>query len=372
MKLLEKIKRIKNKEEEFFCKIKKNPKPLMLFGAGSASVFILKRLRQNKIEPVCFCDNNPDKQGTKYLGLPVYSYKYFKNKYKDNYYILITIANMKEILKFLIKHGEKKENIFYMANFRDPWSQPTDYNYIKKNIKKFEKAFSFLNDDFSRQVYINILKSKISCNEKYIERIRNYNQYFDKNIIKFSDEEVYLDVGAYTGDSIRKFLNVVKGKFKKIIAFEPDKKNFKILKDYVNKQKIKGIKLLKIGAWNKKDILSFTEELLGSSGIKGRKLCGKQVKIKVNSIDNILKDKEVTFIKMDVEGSEHNAILGAKKTIKKNKPKLAISVYHKRQDLYDIILLLKSLVPEYKFYLRHYSDTNADTILYAIYDERKR
>ncbi len=370
MDILNKLEKNKNKEKEFFEKIKKMPKPLMLFGAGSASVFILKRLRENNIEPICFCDNNKQKHGTEYLGLPVYSYNDFRKRY-NSYYILITIAKMKEILNFLYKKGEKKSNIFYMANFRDPWSKPTDYEFIRKNIKRFKNAYNCLSDRFSKKVFLNVLNGKITCDEKYIEKIKSSNQYFDRNIIKFSEREIYLDVGAYTGDSIKEFLNVVRNKYERIIAFEPDKKNFTLLEKYVNMAGIKNIKLIKNGAWNKIGILSFTENLLGSSGINGKKLHGKNVKIKVDTIDNILKGEKVTFIKMDVEGAEYNALLGAKKVIQKYKPKLAISVYHKREDMYAIILLLKSFVKDYKFYLRHYSDTNADTVLYAIYSGEK-
>jgi hypothetical protein len=69
---------------------------------------------------------------------------------------------------------------------------------------------------------------------------------------------------------------------------------------------------------------------------------------------------------MDIEGSEHNAILGAEQTIKKWKPKMAVSVYHRREDMFDLLLLLKSFVPDYKFFLRHYTDNQTETVLYAI------
>ena len=89
--------------------------------------------------------------------------------------------------------------------------------------------------------------------------------------------------------------------------------------------------------------------------------------IKVVTIDGIVKEK-VTFIKMDIEGSELKALHGAEKTIMRDKPKLAISIYHKLEDILDIPAYIHHLVPEYKFYIRHYSLNAAETILYAIYD----
>jgi hypothetical protein len=82
-------------------------------------------------------------------------------------------------------------------------------------------------------------------------------------------------------------------------------------------------------------------------------------------LDDALKDEPVSFIKMDVEGSESNALLGAEEIIKNLKPKLAISVYHKDDDLAKIPLLIHEIVPEYKFYLRHHTSAPVDTILYA-------
>ena len=75
---------------------------------------------------------------------------------------------------------------------------------------------------------------------------------------------------------------------------------------------------------------------------------------------------DVTFIKMDIEGSEYQALLGAKQIIKEKVPKLAISVYHNPEDIVQIPRLILSLRKEYKFYIRHYSSTGFDTILYAV------
>lgn len=88
--------------------------------------------------------------------------------------------------------------------------------------------------------------------------------------------------------------------------------------------------------------------------------------IETTSIDEILDGGEATYIKMDIEGAEYEALLGAKKTIKNYKPKLAISIYHKRCDIWEIPILLLSYNSDYKFYLRTYSFSGNDTVLYAL------
>jgi hypothetical protein len=88
--------------------------------------------------------------------------------------------------------------------------------------------------------------------------------------------------------------------------------------------------------------------------------------IEANTLDNIIGEDKATFIKMDIEGAELNAIHGCVSVITQHKPKLAISVYHKKEDIYIIPILLKQFLPSYRFYLRHYTDTAADTVLYAV------
>jgi len=77
-------------------------------------------------------------------------------------------------------------------------------------------------------------------------------------------------------------------------------------------------------------------------------------------------DEPVTYIKMDIEGAELNALKGAANTIKKNKPRLAICVYHKPEDILEIPVFLSELVPSYQFYLRHHSQYYIETVLYAV------
>ena len=88
----------------------------------------------------------------------------------------------------------------------------------------------------------------------------------------------------------------------------------------------------------------------------------------LTAIDNVVGDERVTFIKMDVEGAELKSLMGARNTIIKNHPRLAICAYHKPEDLYELPGYILSIVPEYKFLLRHYSSNNWETVLYAYCD----
>jgi len=200
-------------------------------------------------------------------------------------------------------------------------------------------------------------------------------QYFDLPQLEFQ-REVFVDAGSYNLYTSEQFLSLYPTA-KKIVAFEPDPSNFELAKQRETLLQSKypkcEISLLNCGLSDKSGELSFTSDLHGGSFINVERNSlydgvftnvGGNSLIKVTTIDEICPD--ATFIKMDIEGSELDALKGAKNTIVANKPKLAISVYHKSTDLWEIPALLLEYNPDYKFYLRHYSCSHWETVLYAI------
>lgn len=111
--------------------------------------------------------------------------------------------------------------------------------YFEENKERIDKITSKLADEKSRQVYKKMIRFRCTCRQKVLLGIVDKNEYFDKDIINFGNKEIFVDCGAYNGDSIRSFLRHLKkygGKFKKIIAFEPDKKNFEFLNAWAVEQ----------------------------------------------------------------------------------------------------------------------------------------
>lgn len=195
----------------------------------------------------------------------------------------------------------------------------------------------------------------------------NRVQYFDLPELKknMTDEEVFVDAGVYDGLTSSMFAQWA-GKYKKIIALEPDPKNRERCQRTLASIGAE-YEILPYGAWDKSEQLFFASGLNGSSHINsnGEKSAEGQIMIQADKLDNLIQEK-VTYIKMDIEGAEINAIKGAEKIIKKYKPKLAICVYHKKEDIWAIPKLILSYVPNYKLYLRHYSLNDNETVLYCV------
>ena len=235
--------------------------------------------------------------------------------------------------------------------------------FTQTNKEKFLNLHKFFEDDLSR----NTLKMIISKREKNVvsnDYQKHYNpQYFcfGEMRISYSEKEVFIDAGAYDGDTLKSYITSVGNNFLEYHCIEPDARNFKALNNFILKKQIKNVYTYNIGVWDRETQLGFSSNFSESSKLS----VASKTKISVNSIDNLFSDKPVTFIKMDVEGAEYKALLGAKKTILKNKPKLAICVYHKPEDLIEIPEIIRSFDNSYRFFLRHHENNFYETVLYA-------
>ena len=186
-------------------------------------------------------------------------------------------------------------------------------------------------------------------------------QYFDLPYLEKSDEEIYIDGGCFDGDSCLDFIKWSNYKYKKIIAFEPNLYSYQKCKKMIINKNLKNIEIIPKGLYNKETSLNFLNKGPGS-----KVLLDGSTHIDVTSIDNVLNGNAATFIKLDIEGCELEALKGAKNTIIKYHPKLAICVYHKPEDIFEIPKYILSLVPNYKLYIRHYSNVELETVLYAL------
>lgn len=195
------------------------------------------------------------------------------------------------------------------------------------------------------------------------ELCQSPEQYFEDGIIKPSEHEVFVDGGCYDGTTFRRFIDWCRGQYDKIYAFEPDHVNYEKIKKRLENQPIRDIALLNKGLWNKAETLTFNEE-----GGQGSSISNGDggVKIETASIDEVVNGNPVTFIKLDVEGAEYETLIGSEKTIKTYHPRMAISIYHKPEDIFTLPELVLSFSDEYRFYLRHYQLSRFETILYAI------
>lgn len=344
-----------------------NESELILFGAGLGGMktynFIENKIVGGKKKVKYFLDNNSTKWNTEFMSSIVYAPAKLIEDY-NNQLIIISCGEGDVIKKQLIEMGIKEERII-IPDIGVVELSEHESEYIWKNVNELSAVYEMLEDDKSKKVFENILNYRVSHDISLIKPIADApeSQYFDIDIISSLSNEVFLDCGSYIGDTLEEFVKISKGKYKKVICCEADKTNFEILNDFINNNKIRDVLSINKGVWNEQGIMYFNNIGSGSGTIDA----SGEIEIVVDKIDTILKEEKVTFIKMDIEGSEYEALIGAIKTISKYTPKLAISVYHKKEDFIRIPLLIKSINPNYKLFFRHYRELSVqETICYAI------
>lgn len=190
--------------------------------------------------------------------------------------------------------------------------------------------------------------------------INTEQEYFDF-IEKLPVGGAFVDGGCYDMWTSIRFTQLCQDRYSKIFAFEPDPKNYVKCKEKIAMHQLQHVQLIPAGLWNEATTLHFRAEGQATSSF-----CDEgEICVPVVTLDEIVKDERVSFIKMDIEGSELEALQGACKVIQRDKPMCAICIYHKPGDVLVISHYLKQLVPEYQFAIRHHTFENADTILYA-------
>lgn len=188
-------------------------------------------------------------------------------------------------------------------------------------------------------------------------------QYIEPDIFPPMENEIYVDVGVFDLQSSIDFSRWAAKGFEKIYAFEPDPRCYERSLARLNTMDDdfhRKVELIPKGLSSQNGVLNFPAEYSGSGVYDGRTIA-----VDVVSLDSFLNGKRVTWIKMDVEGSEMDVLSGMKETILKHKPRLAVCVYHKYEDLLTIASYLLGLVPEYKFFLRHYNSNETETVLFC-------
>jgi len=284
---------------------------LVVWGVGNDLLILLGLYPDFPVK--YFCDRDEHKQQNGWRGFPVISPEELAGK-KDEIYVAVnTSAYQEEIVKFLKEQGFAEDRMINLGY---------------------------------------IMNSLLSA------------QYFDADIMSPQEGEVFIDGGCFDCSTDKAFIKWCNGNYRKIFAFEPDAENYKKCLEKCRKEGITQMELYNKGLWDCETELSF--EAGGGQGSKIGEQGENVMKISTVAIDDVAGEEEVSFIKLDVEGAELKALQGAAGTIQRCRPRLAVCIYHKPEDVIEILEYILSLHEDYKLYIRHYQMSSCETIVYAL------
>jgi len=342
---------------------------IAIMPAGAGGTAILQVCKRNHISVECVIDNDIKKHGLKIDGIPIVSVEEVTTAYEG--ICVIVAASYGSTRNEIIYLLEERQLPYFEIDMAQYWEavnlsemKPDGrYAEIAKAFNYYTILYSMLQDIKSRLVLINILNYRVSYNQDYLKKIvsEENRQYFEPTIYPITDRDYFVDCGAFNGDTFNVLMDSVAGKINGYYGFEPTTEAFNQL--VTTTSKFSNVLLFQKGVYSKTETLRFdTRKVMGAHSISEE----GNAEIDVISLDEALKGFRVTFIKMDIEGAEMDALNGAKTMIQEQNPVLAISVYHKTNDLYEIPLLIESFGVKYNYYLRHYTLNGFETILYAV------
>lgn len=348
---------------------------IVLYGAGNLGRVVLSRLRASGVEPLAFADDTAAKQGCILDGLQVLKPEEVINRFGSNVIFAVTILN--PALRFI----EARERLHHRTggdvlslldlarmfpNALLPYLQYDRPEKIVEHAERIRRAFQTFSGEKSREQFIAHLEFRLTA--KYdVLPAKSQPAYFPRDLIgRFSSDATFVDCGAYDGDSIRGFLAHQNRQFGAIFAFEPDNRNYEQLAAYVRS----------LGA----EISSRIQLRRGAVGAHSGRVAFHETgdmsaavvpdaagKVDLFALDDAIPQSGTqTYIKFDIEGFELEALRGAARFLASERPTLAVSVYHRPADLWEIPLYLHDLDLGYRLDLRTEGEDGMDIVCYAL------
>ncbi len=348
-----------NIEKDLWTYLSETEKPIVMYGMGNGADKILERFEKYNIEVSDFFASDGFVRGHSFHGKTVLPFSEIKEKYEDFIIILSFASSLDNMLSYFYELDDKYE--MYAPDVPVTGEGSFTLEYYKENEENFQRARELLSDDYSKKVFDNVIKFKLTGKISYLREIETKPQEQWENILDPNSYEVCVDAGAYNGDTAREMLRECKN-IKRIYALEPDRRNFKKLSIFAEEEN--RVLPYNIASWNEDTTLDFDDSGNRNSNIFSS-FSKKIVSVDARKIDSICQGN-ADYIKYDVEGAERLALIGSKQTIENCSPDLLVSAYHRNEDLFDLPMLIKELNPDYKLTLRKFKYVPAwDLNLYA-------
>lgn len=351
---------------------------VVLFGVGSVGTRALQELRKTGVEPLCLSDNDAARWGTEVDGSVVLAPAEAAARYGADSLFLVTIWNAAhwfvETLAQLQALGCRAVSCYSPLFWRFPERfLPCLLNDLPHKLLQAAsdvlQAESLWADEPSLNTYTALVRWYFTGDGSVLPPRPKENTYFPSDLFTVTADEVLVDCGAFDGDTIRQMLQRAGSLFNAIHAVEADPLNLGKLDGNLRGLDAEtGLKIVvhrcAVGAQRSKVRFEIT-------GSVDSKMCDSGgVEVDCVPIDELFTATRVTMIKMDIEGAEYEALIGASATLKRDGPILAVCVYHLQRDLWRLPLLVREMLPQHKLFLRAYEGDGFQTVLYAVPPER--
>ena len=338
--------------------LKDTPYPVVLYGIGNGADKIIKVLNDNSIEfKGVFSSDGFQKPGKTFYGFPVLKLSELEKKFGKMTVLMCFGSNRAEVIENVKRIKER--HLLFAPDVPVYGDILFDKDFYLSKKAEHDAILNILADGISKKTFENTVNYKLSGDVDYLFNCEVPADEPYRSFFKFGENESYLDLGAYRGDTVFEFLSRVNS-YNRIYAAEPDKKTFKKLSAAT--ESVKNITLLNCAVSDKTG-----KGFFAMNGSRGSSVSGTGEKTDFICVDDIIGSNDITYIKADVEGAEAEFIKGAENTIRTKKPKMQIACYHRSDDLINIPRAVLSIRNDYKVFMRHFASLPAwDTVYFFI------
>ena len=365
-------------------------RPILLYGMGNGADKIIAVCEAYGIPVADFFASDGFVRGHSFHGKVVLSFSGACEKYgAENMIVLLSFASSRpEVLETIQRVASACE--MYIPDVPVCGTELFNTEFYESHLQEINAARALFADEESRRVYDGIMEYKLTGRMDILRATESHPADAYRHILHAEEFLTAADLGAYNGDSIRD-LRQYAPRLRDVIAFEPDRRNFRKLTEYATALREAGDTLtvhpVQAGAWSHTATLTFHGSGNRNAGLtdtpaeaKGNILpstadnpyFGKTAEVPVTALDTVAEEifdghTHIDYIKYDVEGAETEALLGSRRIIERDTPALLVSAYHRSHDLFRLPLLVRELNPDYKLYLRRMAGVPAwDINLYAV------
>lgn len=330
-----------NEKKSSWEKIKESGKPVVVYGMGNGADKVIDEFNRLGIPVNGVTASDDFVRGQQFRGFTVKKLSDFDG----DFIIAVAFAScIPEVMNHICSLcGKYRVIVPCVPVFGD---EIFNREFILKHVNELNATYNLF-EDCSKEIFAGCVDFMFGGELETLKNITSEKDEVFKNILKLGDNESYLDLGAYRGDTVEEFLHYCGGKYSDITALEPDRRTFKKLEAYL--ENVEKSTAFQYAVYSENKTLFFSNKSGRQSTVSE-----KGVEIKAVCVDSLYSDKTVTYIKMDVEGVEKEAIHGAEFTLKSQKPKLNIALYHRSEDIFLIPLQVAQINPDYRFHIRRH------------------
>lgn len=330
--------------------LRQTKKPIVLYGMGNAADKIIDWCDENSVKIAGVFASDEFVRGQQFRGFTVERYAALKARLGESLLVVLAFASERpEVLERFAQLAQEQEVVApHLALFEE--AELVSSSWLAKHEKELAAAYALLADEQSRRVFSATLNYKLSGKIAYLFDCSTQRLDDIRSLLAPGQQELYMDLGAYNGDTLCELGELTGWSWQAALAVEPDRRNCRKLRALADKLQERGlaVEVHESGIWSEQGELGFSD----SGGRQSTFIGAAKRTVPVTTIDAVAKGRAVSLIKMDVEGAEVQALAGGRETLQKFKPKLFVAAYHYDVDLFRLPLLLHELVPQYKIYLR--------------------